>query len=40
MPLVVPQTTTTDKLKNYERPLKIEFIDSFDLTDTGKVKRI
>tara|TARA_Y100000361_G_C11146648_1_gene338425 strand:- start:27 stop:1130 length:1104 start_codon:yes stop_codon:yes gene_type:complete len=31
---------TTDKLKNYERPLKIEFIDSFDLTDTGKVKRI
>tara|TARA_Y100001973_G_C5208104_1_gene343171 strand:+ start:5861 stop:6949 length:1089 start_codon:yes stop_codon:yes gene_type:complete len=31
---------TTDKLKNYERPLKIEFVDSFDLTDTGKVKRI
>lgn len=31
---------TTDKLKNYERPMKIEFVDSFDLTDTGKVKRI
>jgi len=31
---------STDKLKDYERPLKIEFVDSFDLTDTGKVKRI
>ena len=30
----------TDKLLEHEKPLQIKFVNSLELTDTGKVKRI
>lgn len=36
---VIEFIKNTDKLKKYEKPLKIEFVDSFKLTNTGKLKR-